>query len=752
MNHFAIAVGLVWGLTVVFGACPVRALSATPPTKTAPADATSGREAQPAGLEIEEPVLPLRPKRLPTAAEADRVDAQARFAAARAIDHQGRSAEALRMYQRAHRLDPQAAAIVRAIVPLAYRLDRHDVAVRYALRAVALEDADPLLLRRLGVHLTGAGRWTDAISLYKQAVAARAQETPGAADVLLSMELGRLYHLNGQVAEAADAFDRVRDALKQPEVYELDDNIREILVGDPGLTFSLMGQCYLEAGRSDEALAVFEMGQQAAANEGLWQYNRAQVLARKERWQEAAAALDAAFAATWDVEDEGPYALLAKILEKLGRGEQALARLDALRATRDDDVALAVYLAAQYEKAGQPEKAIALYQELARKSSYSDVHRELVRLLRQTDQKEELIRALGQAVEQTGLIEVLAGEDEAIADNAALLDALLAIVNRRLESDADLPTYGESLGMALLALEAKRFENAATLFERALKAATENAGDAYLLWGIGLLVSERGPEAAKVFQRAIDSHARPKDNPLYRFYLAAALAIDGKTQEALEAARQASTEMPHSARFLGRVAWVHYQAKQYDEALPAYGRVIQRFDADYQSPDNRDALREARLVLSNLHVLRGEMPEAEEWLEQILDEFPEDIGALNDLGYLWADQGKNLHRALPMLEKAVAAEPENPAFRDSLGWVYHRLGRRDDAVRELKQAADTQPDGVILDHLGDALQAAGRRPEAEDAWRRAAAAFEKLGEADKAKAVRTKLAEQTTSTQQPREN
>ena len=43
------------------------------------------------------------------------------------------------------------------------------------------------------------------------------------------------------------------------------------------------------------------------------------------------------------------------------------------------------------------------------------------------------------------------------------------------------------------------------------------------------------------------------------------------------------------------------------------------------------------------------------------------------------------------------------AYRDSLGWVLFRLGTLDEAVAELKAAAAAdEPDGVILDHLGDA--------------------------------------------------
>src|SRR5262249_2817084 len=89
------------------------------------------------------------------------------------------------------------------------------------------------------------------------------------------------------------------------------------------------------------------------------------------------------------------------------------------------------------------------------------------------------------------------------------------------------------------------------------------------------------------------------------------------------------------------------------------------------------------------------------------------IGVQNDLGYLWADQGKHLERSLAMIQKAVAADPNNSAYRDSLGWVYFRLGRYGEAIQELERAAaGDKPDGTVLDHLGDALGKAGRRPEA----------------------------------------
>ena len=193
-------------------------------------------------------------------------------------------------------------------------------------------------------------------------------------------------------------------------------------------------------------------------------------------------------------------------------------------------------------------------------------------------------------------------------------------------------------------------------------------------------------------------------------------------------------------RFAGRPAWVLYCAKRYGEARKAYRVLIESFDADRESTETRDVLCEARLALSNLCVIQGESAEAEEWLEQVLDEFPDDAGAMNDLGYLWADQGKNLRRARRMIQKAVDAEPNNMAYRDSLGWVLFRLQEYPEALAELeKAAADKTPDGTTLDHLGDAYLKMHQRGKAVESWRKAAEAFRQEKEIDKVQSVEKKM-------------
>ena len=101
--------------------------------------------------ETPEAFVPRRPR---TEKEQNRVEALSLFSLARMHEQNDENAEALRLYQRALRYDPESLPILREIIPLAFSLDRAAEGVRYALKAVELDPSDPLLLRRLGVLLT----------------------------------------------------------------------------------------------------------------------------------------------------------------------------------------------------------------------------------------------------------------------------------------------------------------------------------------------------------------------------------------------------------------------------------------------------------------------------------------------------------------------------------------------------------------------------------------------------------------------
>ena len=116
-----------------------------------------------------------------------------------------------------------------------------------------------------------------------------------------------------------------------------------------------------------------------------------------------------------------------------------------------------------------------------------------------------------------------------------------------------------------------------------------------------------------------------------------------------------------------------------------------------------------------------EWPKAEADFLKALDLNPDQPQVLNYLGYSWIDQDMNFDKALEMIQKAVAAVPQDGYIVDSLGWAFYKLGRTDEAVTTLEQAVQLLPnDPEINDHLGDAYWKAGRELEAKFQWKIAA--------------------------------
>lgn len=110
-------------------------------------------------------------------------------------------------------------------------------------------------------------------------------------------------------------------------------------------------------------------------------------------------------------------------------------------------------------------------------------------------------------------------------------------------------------------------------------------------------------------------------------------------------------------------------------------------------------------------------PKAEADFLRALELRPDQPQVLNYLGYSWVDQGINLEPALEMIEKAVAAAPNDGYIIDSLGWAFYRLGRYEEAVEALERAVQLRSnDPEINDHLGDAYWQTGRKLEARFQW------------------------------------
>jgi len=103
---------------------------------------------------------------------------------------------------------------------------------------------------------------------------------------------------------------------------------------------------------------------------------------------------------------------------------------------------------------------------------------------------------------------------------------------------------------------------------------------------------------------------------------------------------------------------------------------------------------------------------AEADLRKVLVADPENVAALNALGYTLADRTERYQEALELIDRARAAEPDSAAIVDSYGWVLYRLGRNEEAAVELRRAWGLGKDPEIAAHLGEVLWVLGRHDEA----------------------------------------
>lgn len=102
-----------------------------------------------------------------------------------------------------------------------------------------------------------------------------------------------------------------------------------------------------------------------------------------------------------------------------------------------------------------------------------------------------------------------------------------------------------------------------------------------------------------------------------------------------------------------------------------------------------------------------------------LGEASEMSSIYNDYSYLLAVQGRELGKALTMARKATSADPNNTSFLDTLGWVYYKMKKYDDALLYINKAVDINNDSSaeVYAHLGDVHFELGNKNDAKKYWK-----------------------------------
>ena len=100
-------------------------------------------------------------------------------------------------------------------------------------------------------------------------------------------------------------------------------------------------------------------------------------------------------------------------------------------------------------------------------------------------------------------------------------------------------------------------------------------------------------------------------------------------------------------------------------------------------------------------------------LRKAINKFPDNPLFLNDLGYTLLDYSEYLNKAGLLIQRAVALEPENAYYQDSLAWYYYLISDFENALEHIKlQMQMQETPGEISYHIGMILLANQKDDEA----------------------------------------
>lgn len=681
----------------------------------------------------DEPILPLDPARPRTPEEERRREALAHFMAGELYLERGGEegvAKGLRELEKSIELYPKAIEPYRLYLPAVVQARDEDRAQRYALLAVENTAEGVQLVRALVAVYVQQGRVAPAITVLQAALQLEALPPRSFGRLILTRHLGQCHSLNNDPAHAAEAYQRLLEELR-PQPPELSEIERKQLFGERGELFEDLGNAFLAAKLPELAVEAFdESARLRGGSPGVHSYNLALVFRQTGKPERALEELEKYFAAQLIEKGRAPYQLLKELLAELGRAEELLPRLRTLAASDAHNKFLHHFLASELVAQGDLDEAEKIYRQRGGETD-PEALVGLASIYRRQGKFGEWLRSAGRAfaILQLGNARVrerLSTEYQDLgrrfeqdchdlAAQAEQLDAVLALGREWSSGDNPKLDFEQAWLLGRIAVQAERTDDAARFYKYAIGMQNLPSYDLFRELGAHYIDQKRYRDAERTFQEAADHPALDPYRSFFLYLVSIARELDGRIDAAIEAILAARQLAPDQSQFALQQARIYYRARRWNDAIAVFESIIRDFHND------AELVRDCRFSLSAIHVQKGDFDAGEQILLEILEQDPEHPQANNDLGYLWADRGKNLERAKEMIAKALAAEPENAAYLDSMGWVLYRLEKYPEAVEYLERAAALPrgEDPTILDHLGDALHKVGQSDKAVEVWRKA---------------------------------
>jgi tetratricopeptide (TPR) repeat protein len=727
------------------------------------------------GDDAPRPSVPLRPS---TVEDRRRLEAIRLYTAARAVEDRGQWADAVELLLEASKLDPDSVAIARRLAKLYIgALSRPDKATQYARRVLAIEPGDTETLVRLVEFYVKRGEPESAEALLKEVLANPKLPAHAPGRLVAEFELGRIYSTRlKNVEKAAAAFAKVIEELDDRSANKLSPGeMNRILGNDPASAYLNFGLIFQEAKRDDLVVKALERGLVYDEDNPQIALLLAEALQRLRKPDRALELVDRVIRR--QPQGVEAYDLMIKVLKAMGRENEITPRLEEAARVDSKNVPLQYVLADRYRETGQADKAEDLYKTLLTSRPSPLTYRALSASLLKRKKVVELLKVFCDAWSRPDNKGAILPQAQAVARDDGLTQAMLdAGIEQLSAKPPALPSVAFKVLAAIAVGEgggsnARRLEKLLKL--QHVELATEPSALVYQEIADTQRRLGRYGDAATTVEGMLDKYPAERSVRTLTFLadyqrragraaaakgtlaearrlgsrdseslirLAYGFRDVGRIDDAIKLMREVSQREPNNPLPDLTLADMLRQFGRNDDAIKVYEDVLKRFG------DNDEAVKMARGGLSVVYVSMGNYTKGEAELEMLLQRNPDDATPNNDLGYLYAEQGKNLEKAEEMIQKALREDPENSAYLDSMGWVLFKRGKYTQALELLKKAVERmvvergEPDNTILEHIGDVYFQLQDVAKAGDYWRQALKAAEDAVPPDKrAGEIRKKL-------------
>lgn len=251
------------------------------------------------------------------------------------------------------------------------------------------------------------------------------------------------------------------------------------------------------------------------------------------------------------------------------------------------------------------------------------------------------------------------------------------------------------------------------------KISRKNNSDPYCYYELGhsALMIKNFPEAAKSFEWLL--LLNPDFNPVAIYQLGISYYEMGKYDKAILKLDKVS-DLPE-AKYITAIC--HQNENRYKQAVSAMGEA----EIIALSKKREDFLsNEFYLAYAVFCDKAGMFEKTVEILKKQIARFPDAPETANFLGYVLTVKNKDLDYAEKLIRIAIDKEDRNPAYLDSMAWVFFMKKDYKSAITYMEKSLGLDggsPDAVIADHAGDIYNALGEKDNALKYWKIAAETY-----------------------------